>query len=126
MIGALAGAAALGAGAWYWRERGHRRTHAMAGGLHADRTLPHDAEFELYHNDFSLCSKKIRMCLMRRGRRRLGPDSRPSARIVNAPIGQRGIQSSCRSGRAGKRLFQRSAGSSTRRHEANAQASVTA
>lgn len=67
MIGALAGAAALGAGAWYWRERGHRRTHAMAGGLHADRTLPHDAEFELYHNDFSLCSKKIRMCLAELG-----------------------------------------------------------
>src|SRR5262249_15384515 len=25
--------------------------------------VPHGAEFELYHNDFSLCSKKIRMCL---------------------------------------------------------------
>lgn len=67
MIGALAGAATLGAGAWYWRERGLRRTHAMAGGLHADRTVPHRAEFELYHNDFSLCSKKIRMCLAELG-----------------------------------------------------------
>jgi glutathione S-transferase len=67
MIGALLGVAAAGAGAWYWRERGLRRTHAMAGGLHADRTLPHDAEFELYHNDFSLCSKKIRMCLAELG-----------------------------------------------------------
>ena len=67
MIGMLAAAAALGGGAWYWRERGLRRTHAMAGGLHADRTVPHRAEFELYHNDFSLCSKKIRMCLAELG-----------------------------------------------------------
>ncbi|MBM4243287.1 MAG: glutathione S-transferase family protein [Deltaproteobacteria bacterium] len=67
MIGPLAAVAALGAGAWYWRERGLRRTHAMAGGLHADRALPHDVEFELYHNDFSLCSKKIRMCLAELG-----------------------------------------------------------
>lgn len=67
MIGALVATAAIGAGAWYWRERRLRRTHAMAGGLHADRTVPHDAEFELYHNDFSLCSKKIRMCLAELG-----------------------------------------------------------
>jgi glutathione S-transferase len=67
MIGALVGAAALGAGVWYWRERGLRRTHAMAGGLHADRTVPHRAAFELYHNDFSLCSKKVRMCLAELG-----------------------------------------------------------
>jgi len=52
----------LGGGLWV-RERGLRRTHAMAGGLHGDRMVPHEAEFELYHNDFSLCSKKIRMCL---------------------------------------------------------------
>jgi glutathione S-transferase len=35
----------------------------MSGGLHPERSVPHTAEFELYHNDFSLCSKKIRMCL---------------------------------------------------------------
>lgn len=64
MTGALvATAGALGLVAWYRRERGLRRTHAMAGGLHAERSVPHAAEFELYHNDFSLCSKKIRMCL---------------------------------------------------------------
>jgi len=40
-----------------------RRTHPMSGGLHPERSVPHTAEFELYHNDFSLCSKKIRMCL---------------------------------------------------------------
>lgn len=63
MIGWIVGLAALGFAAWYWRERSFRRTHPMAGGLHAEITLPHSAEFELYHNDFSLCSKKIRMCL---------------------------------------------------------------
>jgi glutathione S-transferase len=63
VIAALAGAAALGAAIWYGRERGMRCTHAMRGGLHEERTIPHRTEFELYHNDFSLCSKKIRMCL---------------------------------------------------------------
>ncbi len=52
----------LAFGAWYWRERGLRRTHPMSGGLHPERSVPHTAEFELYHNDFSLCSKKIRVC----------------------------------------------------------------
>lgn len=28
-----------------------------------DVTLPHVAEWELYHNSFSLCSKKLRVCL---------------------------------------------------------------
>jgi glutathione S-transferase len=56
-------ALAAAAGAWYWRERRLRRTHPMSGGLHPERSVPHSAEFELYHNDFSLCSKKIRMCL---------------------------------------------------------------
>jgi glutathione S-transferase len=63
MIAWIAGAAALGLAAWYAHERRFRRTRPMAGGLHADLTVPHSAEFELYHNDFSLCSKKIRMCL---------------------------------------------------------------
>lgn len=62
-LGGLLGAAALGLGLWYAHERRLRRTHPMAGGLHAERSVPHRAEFELYHNDFSLCSKKIRMCL---------------------------------------------------------------
>jgi glutathione S-transferase len=48
---------------WYLRERGLRRTHPMTGGVHPEISLPHTAEFELYHNAFSLCSKKIRMCL---------------------------------------------------------------
>lgn len=32
-------------------------------GLREGVTLPHDAEWELYHNCFSLCSKKLRVCL---------------------------------------------------------------
>ena len=63
MIGWIFGLAALTLAGWYWRERSFRRTHPMAGGLHAEITLPHTAEFELYHNDFSLCSKKIRPSL---------------------------------------------------------------
>ena len=56
----------LGGLAWTW-ERGHRRTRAMAGGLHTDISLPHDQEFELYHNALSLCSTKVRVCLAELG-----------------------------------------------------------
>lgn len=37
------------------------------GGLHPEITLPHDQEWELYHNSFSLCSKKVRVCLAELG-----------------------------------------------------------
>lgn len=39
----------------------------MSGGRHEEITLPHDQEWELYHNDFSLCSKKTRVCLAELG-----------------------------------------------------------
>jgi glutathione S-transferase len=58
----LAAPVAGAAGWWAW-ERAHRRTHPMAGGLHADVTLPHEREFELWHNALSLCSQKVRLCL---------------------------------------------------------------
>jgi glutathione S-transferase len=32
-------------------------------GFQQGITLPHSAEWELYHNSFSLCSKKLRVCL---------------------------------------------------------------
>lgn len=67
MTGALLASLGGGLALWYARERRLRHTHAMDGGLHADITLPHEAEFELYHNDFSLCSKKVRMCLAELG-----------------------------------------------------------
>jgi len=34
-----------------------------AGGIRRDVTLPHEQEWELHHNAFSLCSKKLRVCL---------------------------------------------------------------
>ncbi len=61
LVGSAAG------GCWYARERRLRRTYAVPGGLHPDVTLPHAAEFELYHNAFSLCSKKVRLCLAELG-----------------------------------------------------------
>jgi glutathione S-transferase len=38
-----------------------------SGGLHPEITLPHTDEWELYHNSFSLCSKKVRVCLAELG-----------------------------------------------------------
>jgi glutathione S-transferase len=59
--------ALVGTYAWYLRERTHRRTRAMSGGVHSEITLPHEREFELYHNAFSLCSKKVRVALAELG-----------------------------------------------------------
>ena len=42
---------------WAW-EKDHRRTHPVPTGLQADVDLPHEQEFELYHNARSLCSMK--------------------------------------------------------------------
>ena len=52
---------------WYVWERRQRKTRPMPGGIHEDLTLPHDEEWELYHNAFSLCSKKTRVCLAELG-----------------------------------------------------------
>lgn len=60
-------AASAVAAAWYVHEKSKRRTHAMPGGLHPEIVLPYSAEFELWHNAFSLCSKKVRMCLAELG-----------------------------------------------------------
>jgi len=48
---------------WFLWEKKHRKTRAMPGGIHKDICLPHEQEFELYHNALSLCSKKVRVCL---------------------------------------------------------------
>ena len=37
------------------------------GGLHSEINLPHTQEWELYHNSFSLCSKKLRVCMAELG-----------------------------------------------------------
>jgi glutathione S-transferase len=63
-VSASAGVAAAG---WYVREKSLRRTHSMEGGLHAEISLPHREPFELWHNAFSLCSKKVRLCLAELG-----------------------------------------------------------
>lgn len=38
-----------------------------SGGVHPEIALPHQQEWELYHNSFSLCSKKLRVCLAELG-----------------------------------------------------------
>jgi glutathione S-transferase len=38
-----------------------------AGGLHPEIDLPYTQEWELYHNSFSLCSKKLRVCMAELG-----------------------------------------------------------
>jgi glutathione S-transferase len=48
---------------WYVWEKSHRKTHAMPGGIHEGQTFPHKKTWTLYHNEFSLCSKKTRVCL---------------------------------------------------------------
>ena len=57
----------IGAAVWYVWEKRRRVTHPMKGGLHPNISLPHTDEFELYHNDLSLCSKKVRVCLFELG-----------------------------------------------------------
>jgi glutathione S-transferase len=47
---------------WAW-ECAHRRTRKVAAGFQEGITLPFEQDFELYHNAFSLCSKKVRVCL---------------------------------------------------------------
>jgi glutathione S-transferase len=43
------------------------RNPAPAGGLHPEIDLAHEEEWELYHNSFSLCSKKLRVCMAELG-----------------------------------------------------------
>ena len=69
MIGpiALAAGGAL-VGWWVW-EKSHRKTHPVPPGVQPHITLPHTADFELYHNALSLCSMKTRVCLAELGLR---------------------------------------------------------
>jgi len=53
-------------GWWAW-ERSHRKTHPVPAGLQRSISLPHEQEFELYHNALSLCSMKTRVCLAELG-----------------------------------------------------------
>ena len=49
--------------AWWAWERSRRPRHPVPGGLQADIEIPHECEFELYHNALSLCSMKSRVCM---------------------------------------------------------------
>ncbi len=57
----------VAASAWWVWERRQRRTHPVPPGLQPDIELPHEQEFELYHNALSLCSMKTRVCLAELG-----------------------------------------------------------
>ncbi len=48
---------------WFLWERAQRKTRPVAAGHQPHIALPHGQEWTLYHNSFSLCSKKIRVCL---------------------------------------------------------------
>lgn len=53
----------IGAIGWFLLEKARRRTHPVSPGHQPDLEFPHEAEWELYHNAFSLCSMKTRICL---------------------------------------------------------------
>jgi hypothetical protein len=49
--------------AWWAWEKAPRRTHPVPPGHRPEIHLPHEQEFELYHNALSLCSMKARVCV---------------------------------------------------------------
>ena len=54
----------IGAGAWYLYERSQRHSYPVSPGLRPEIALPHTDEWELYQNSISLCSKKLRVCML--------------------------------------------------------------
>jgi len=54
--------AAAAVAGWAWEKR-RRRTHPVPPGHQPGIEIPHEQEFELYHNALSLCSMKTRVCL---------------------------------------------------------------
>lgn len=68
MVLALVGIAIVGVGVGAWLfERSRRRTHPVPPGYRAEIVLPHEHEFELYHNALSICSMKTRVCMAELG-----------------------------------------------------------
>jgi glutathione S-transferase len=57
---------AVAIGVWGW-ESSRRKRHPVPAGHRPEIELPHQQEFELYHNAFSLCSMKSRLCLAELG-----------------------------------------------------------
>jgi|TARA_B100000315_G_C14574115_1_gene587093 glutathione S-transferase len=62
-LGFLALALSFGGVAWFLFEKRRRRTGPVPPGYQTDLEFPHETEWELYHNAFSLCSMKTRLCL---------------------------------------------------------------
>ena len=48
---------------WYFYELSKRQIRIVSPGLQLNSKWPHTQEWTLYHNQFSLCSKKIKVCL---------------------------------------------------------------
>ena len=64
MTGALSLLALVGVAlAWWAWESSRRKRHPVPHGYRPEIKLPHEREFELYHNALSLCSMKTRVCL---------------------------------------------------------------
>jgi glutathione S-transferase len=63
LLFALVAAAAAG---WAW-ENARRRRHPVPEGHQPEVEIPHEQEFELYHNALSLCSMKSRVCMAELG-----------------------------------------------------------
>ncbi len=53
-------------GWWAW-ESARRKRHPVSGGIHSEIELPHEQDFELYHNALSFCAMKTRVCLAELG-----------------------------------------------------------
>ena len=53
--------------AWWAGENARRRTHPVPEGHRPEIQIPHEQEFELYHNPLSICSMKSRLCLAELG-----------------------------------------------------------
>lgn len=66
-MGSLVFLLLLGLAGWWAFEKSRRKTHPVPPGLQKDIDLPHEQEFELYHNALSLCSMKSRVCLAELG-----------------------------------------------------------
>lgn len=52
---------------WFFVEKSRRKRHPVSAGIDPSVTLAHTAEFELYSNSFSHCSRKVRLVLAELG-----------------------------------------------------------
>jgi glutathione S-transferase len=67
MVGLVALVVLVGLTSWYLYEKSQRKTFSVPPGFRSEVELPHQDEWELYHNALSLCSKKSRLCMAELG-----------------------------------------------------------